>query len=63
MWCTTKFSFGTSFFLMYINDLPNKTYKCNFTLFADDTTLTCMYHNLNDRNDSTFNKFYSSFNM
>ena len=35
-------------FLMYINDLPNITNKCNFTLFADDTTLTFKSHNLYD---------------
>ena len=33
---------------MYINDLPNITNKCNFTLFADDTTLTFKSHNLYD---------------
>ena len=32
---------------MYINDLPNITNKCNFTLFADDTTLIFKSHNLN----------------
>ena len=36
MWCTTRFSFGTSII------------KCNFTLFADDTTLTFKSHNLYD---------------
>ena len=33
---------------MYINDLPNITNKCNFTLFADDATLTFKSHNLYD---------------
>ena len=37
---------GPVLFLMYINDLPNLTNKCNFTLFADDTTLTFKSHNL-----------------
>ena len=47
MWCTTRFSFGTSI-IFNVNDLPNITNKCNFTLFADDTTLTFKSHKLND---------------
>ena len=39
---------GSVLFLMYINDLPNITNKCNFTLLADDTTLTFKSHNLYD---------------
>ena len=35
-------------FLMYINNLPNISNKCNFTIFADYTTLTFKSHNLND---------------
>ena len=46
MRCTTRFSFGTS--IIFINDLPNITNKYNFTLFADDTTLTFKSHNLYD---------------
>ena len=34
--------------LFLINDLPDITNKCNFTLFADDTTLTFKSHNLYD---------------
>ena len=37
---------GPVLFLMNINDLPNITNKFNFTLFADDTTLTFKSHNL-----------------
>ena len=48
MWCTTRFSFGTSIIFNDLNDLPNITNKCNFTLFADDTTLTFNSHNLYD---------------
>ena len=48
MWCSTRFSFGTSIILIYINYLPNITNKCNFTLFADDTTLIFKSHNLYD---------------
>ena len=52
MWCTTRFSFGTSIIFNVnvnnVNDLPNITNKCNFTLFADDTTLTLKSHNLYD---------------
>ena len=33
---------------MYINDLSNINNKCNFILFADDTTLTFKSHNLYD---------------
>ena len=48
MWCTTRFSFGTIIILMYIHYLPNITNKCDFILFADDTTLIFKSHNLND---------------
>ena len=37
---------GPVLFLKYINDLPKLIIKCNFTLFADDTTLTFKSHNL-----------------
>ena len=36
---------GPVLFVMYINYLPNQTNTCNFTLFADDTTLTFKSHN------------------
>ena len=39
---------GPVLFAMYINDLPNITNKCNFTLFSDDTTFKFKYHNLYD---------------
>ena len=39
---------GPVLFLMYINNVPNITNKCNFTLFADNTTLTFKSHNLYD---------------
>ena len=39
---------GPVLLLMYINDLPNITNKCNFTLFSDDTTLIFKSHNLYD---------------
>ena len=44
MWCTTRFNFGSSI----IFNVHNITNKCNFTLFADDTTLTFKSHNLYD---------------
>ena len=37
---------GPVLFVMYINDLPNITNICNFTLFSDSTTLTFKSHNL-----------------
>ena len=39
---------GPVLFLMYINYLLNITNTCNFTLIADDTTLTFKSHNLYD---------------
>ena len=33
---------GSTFFLLYINDLPNDVI-CNIAIYADDTTLYCKY--------------------
>ena len=33
---------GSTFFLLYINDLPNDVI-CNIVIYADDTTLYCKY--------------------
>lgn len=38
---------GPICFLIYINDLPNLSNICNFTLFADDTTVSLANNNLN----------------
>ncbi len=39
---------GPLLFLIYINDMPNISMNCNFTLFADDTTVTASNKNLKD---------------
>ena len=39
---------GPVLFLVYINDLPSITDSANFSLFADDTTLTCSSHSYPD---------------
>ena len=36
--CSPRVNIGSTFFLIYINDLPNKL-KSNAKLFADDTSL------------------------
>ena len=48
MWYTTFSVLGPVLFVMYINDFHNITNKCNFTLFADDITLTFKSRNLYD---------------
>ena len=42
MWGATGKCVGfNSFFLLFINDMPNLSNSSHYTLFADDTTLTC----------------------
>lgn len=38
---------GPILFLIYVNDLPNSTPSANFTLFADDTSLTHSHSDFN----------------
>ena len=48
-------------FLIYINDLPNISNSSRFTLFADDTTLTCSdesYNNLLNINNQNLSLLY-----
>ena len=36
---------GLSLFHIFINDFPNASSKFEYTLFADDSTLTSMFKN------------------
>jgi hypothetical protein len=39
---------GPLLFLVYLNDLPSITNKCNVSLYADDTVLYCYASDVND---------------
>ena len=48
LWCTTRISFGSTFFLDLQNDLPNVSDKLFSILFADDTSVFIESRNIDE---------------